>query len=146
MIKKIFAVAFAYILYNEFNKNAKFKYNPMQLKYFKISEFDSPDVKGSGGNMRVSTLIMLEKARELAGVAFRINSGYRTQRHNDTLKNSVKDSAHVRGYAVDIHVTPETKKRIIEALKDAGFTRLGIGANFIHADNDPDKPAATWTY
>mgnify|MGYP003678992235 CR=1 FL=1 len=33
-----------------------------------------------------------------------------------------------------------------EALINVGFTRLGISATFIHADNDPDKADAIWLY
>lgn len=115
------------------------------LTYFSISEFDSPDVYGSGKNMHNSTLLMLDKAREIAGVPFKINSGYRTKAHNAKLKGAVKNSSHTRGYAADIHTTPKTAKVIEQALRKAGFKRIGKYNTFIHADNDPSKPTpATW--
>ena len=58
---------------------------PFELEFFKISEFDSPDLPGSGGKMQVSTLLKLVQARKLAGVPFVINSGYRTPEHNAKL-------------------------------------------------------------
>ena len=48
------------------------------MKYFKLEEFDSPDLKGSGKNMKKDFLVKLDEARELAGIPFKINSGFRT--------------------------------------------------------------------
>ena len=132
---------------NQNNQNIKtFKEMPISLIHFDIEEFDSPDVPGSGGSMRISTLQMLDRARDIAGVPFRINSGFRTPTHNKKV-GGVSNSAHLRGYAVDIHVTNATRERILAALKQAGFNRFGLGATFIHADNDPSlKANTTWTY
>lgn len=119
--------------------------NKVYLKYFSIGEFDSPDAYGSGKKMHNSTLLMLDKAREIAGVSFKINSGYRTKAHNAKLKGAVKNSAHTRGFAADIHTTTKTSKLIEQALRKAGFKRIGKYNTFIHADNDPLKPTpATW--
>ena len=46
----------------------------MDLKYFKINDFDSPDLEGSGINMQKSTLELFEKAREIAKIPFYITS------------------------------------------------------------------------
>lgn len=118
------------------------------LKHFKLSEFDSKDANGkgvgTGDRMRIGTLLMLDIARELAGVPFVINSGYRTPEHNQAV-GGVADSSHVHGYAVDIKTTPATQEKIINALRQAGFDRIGIYKTFVHADNDPTKPRpATW--
>lgn len=113
---------------------------------FYKSEFDSPDAPGSGGNMQVSFMNTLQIARTIAGVSFHINSGYRTQAHNAAV-GGVQNSAHTRGYAADIRITAETKTKILNALTQAGFKRIGIGTTFIHADNDPTLPSpATWYY
>lgn len=119
----------------------------MVLAFFKLSEFDSPDAPGSGGQMRASTLKMLDKAREYAGIPFFITSGVRTDSHNKAV-GGVKDSAHPRGYAVDIRtLTLSDQKKVVKALVKAGFKRIGIGKNFVHADNDPLKPSpAAWGY
>lgn len=116
------------------------------LKYFQLSEFDSPDEKGSGSKMQQSTLQMLDKAREAAGVPFHINSGFRTQTYNDKLKDSVKNSAHLTGHAADIAVTDTTRKRILKALYAQGFRRFGIGSRYVHVDNDSTKNQAVWGY
>ena len=54
----------------------------MSLKYFTYEEFDSPDLANSGINMDRNFLQKLELAREIAGIPFKINSGYRTKEHN----------------------------------------------------------------
>jgi len=117
----------------------KMKTKIKQCKYFTIDEFDSPDIKGSGKNMKATTLLMLCVARKIANVPFKINSGYRTPKHNKDV-GGVTNSAHTRGYAIDIS-TPNGKNQelIVKALRKAGFVRFGIYTNFVHADNDPDK-------
>lgn len=123
-----------------------YKQAPITLKNFKISDFDSPDQKGSGQNMNVVMLKMLDDARTKAGITFKINSGYRTIFHNKAV-GGVGDSSHTRGYAADISATTEEKQRtILKAAYDAGFRRFGVYGTFIHVDSDPGKPKnSIWT-
>jgi len=116
-------------------------------KFFELSEFDSPDAPGSGVKMQRDFLIMLDKAREIAALPFHINSGFRTKDHNNRVGGSPY-SSHMKGWAVDIRVdSNQARFRIVDALLKAGFTRIGMGVNFIHCDCDPSKPARTiWTY
>lgn len=120
----------------------------MKLKYFKLSEFDSPDKLGSGENMQKSTLLKLDDARNIANIPFKINSGFRTKYYNNTLKNSVSNSSHLLGYAVDISCNDSRQRSIIIlSLLAVGFTRIGISKTFIHVDNDPNKiQNVIWTY
>ena len=113
----------------------------MTLKYFKLSEFDSPDLKGSGSNMNYTFLEKLDQARGLAGIPFKITSGFRTEAYQDDLtrrgyKTAKKGtSPHLKGLAADISVKDSRQRFIvINSLLLAGFTRLGIGDNFIHVD------------
>jgi len=120
----------------------------MQLKHFTLSEFDSDDEDGSGvgtgARMQPSTLAMLDNAREIAGVPFKINSGFRTVAHNRAV-GGVANSSHIGGWAADIATTPATQTRILAAVRKAGFRRIGIYRTFIHVDNDPTKPSpAEW--
>ena len=124
----------------------------MNLNYFKIEEFDSPDLPGSGMQMERDFLRKLDKAREIADISFRINSGYRTAEHNAEIyrklgRTEIK-SSHMGGWAADIACTTSiARHKIISALLEAGFNRLGISGRFIHVDCDPDKPAGViWTY
>ena len=116
--------------------------------YFKFKEFDSPDLPGSGEkSMNRSFLEKLDKAREKAGIPFRINSGYRTRAHNKYVGGK-PTSSHMIGRAVDI-ACPDNASRwtIINSLLEVGFNRIGIGSTFIHVDDDPAKsPNVIWIY
>ncbi len=112
-----------------------------QMRHFKISEFDSPDLPGSGINMKLKFLQMLDESRERAGIRFDLGSGYRTIAHNSSV-GGVKDSAHTRGWAADISArTLEQKIKIVRAARSVGFNRFGIYDTFIHLDCDPAKSA-----
>jgi zinc D-Ala-D-Ala carboxypeptidase len=119
----------------------------MELKHFKLSEFDSPDAPGSGSNMKPEFLQRLDNARGLAGIPFKINSGFRTKARNAIVKG-VKDSSHCYGYAADIHcIDLRNRLLMVKALLAAGFTRIGIADGFIHVDCDPQKSKeAIWLY
>lgn len=123
-------------------------------KFFTPVEFDSPDVPGSGENMQSSTVRMLNQAREMTervdgDIYFSITSGYRTPEHNEAV-GGVPNSAHTRGHAADIDIswmTPAQVAASMMALAGVGFRRIGLADNFIHVDNDPQKPTpATWDY
>ena len=116
------------------------------MKYFKLDEFDSPDHKGSGVNMDSNFLELLNNAREIAGIPFKITSGYRTSEHNKKV-GGVQNSSHLNGLAADIAVVLGNERYIIlNALIKAGFKRLGIAKTFIHCDTDNSKPNSVWTY
>lgn len=123
------------------------------LKYFNYQEFDSPDEDGSGlpttdgGKMSISFLHKLDEARAIAGVPFKITSGYRSEKHNATVGGRV-GSSHLKGVAVDIHCNNSADRtKIINALVKVGLgRRIGIAKTFLHTDDDKDKPAAIWLY
>ena len=126
----------------------------MTLKYFKLSEFDSPDLEGSGSNMNYTFLEKLDQARGLAGIPFKITSGFRTEAYQDDLtrrgyKTAKKGtSPHLKGLAADISVKDSRQRFIvINSLLLAGFTRIGIADTFIHVDLDTEKSQnVIWTY
>ena len=124
----------------------------IKLKYFELSEFNSPDQENSGVNMDHTFLRMLDKAREIAGISFKINSGYRSETHNLKVggvprSETNRGSSHLYGFAADISCTNSNHREIIvRSLIQAGFTRLGVAKSFIHVDNDPNKVDALWLY
>ena len=130
----------------------------MTLKYFSRSEFDSPDLEGSGDNMSGEFLEMLDEARGLAtevsgkDFPFKINSGFRTQAYHDSLTKrgykTDKNSPHKKGLAADISVSDSRSRYIVlNSLLLVGFTRFGIADTFIHVDLDTDrKQNIIWTY
>lgn len=108
-------------------------------KYFKESELAC---NCCGEFIEVDELVnRLTKARELAGVPFVINSGYRCPQHNENV-GGVVNSSHTFGYAADIKITDTANRyKILTALLEAGFERVGVYRTFIHVDVDPNKVA-----
>ncbi len=129
------------------------------MRYFEYSEFDCPcktcQANGEGkgeDEMNQDFLDMLDHARHLSGIPFKINSGFRCAAHHRSLKargyKTAKNSPHCDGYAADIHCTDSRSRGyIIGALYEAGFNRIGIGKTFIHTDDHPAKDAdVCWLY
>lgn len=112
-------------------------------KYYDASEFDSPDLMGSGANMHPDTLRKLDNATAHFGSKFTINSGFRTQAHNENV-GGVAGSSHTKGRAIDIATNAYNQEAILDHLKQAGFRRIGIYTHHVHVDDDPQKPDATW--
>lgn len=97
--------------------------------------------------MNILFIKRLQIAREEAQIPFAITSGYRCLKHN-TAVGSQPTSSHILGLAVDLAI-PNSRNRfiVLSALIEAGFTRIGIGSDFIHVDADLDKPPkVVWTY
>lgn len=107
-------------------------------KYFKDNE-----VIG----LKPELISMIDKARGIAGVPFKINSGFRTPEQNKKA-GGVKDSSHMSGKAVDIACTSDSNRyKIVTALLTVGFNRIGIAKTFIHADCDSTKSSnVIWLY
>tara|TARA_B100001093_G_scaffold515924_1_gene593462 strand:- start:693 stop:1103 length:411 start_codon:yes stop_codon:yes gene_type:complete len=120
----------------------------LDLKYFKLKEFDSPDEPGSGNKMNYNFLEKLDYARGNAGIPFKINSGYRTTHYNDNVLGARVGSSHKKGLAVDIHcVGSRNRYIIINALLSVGINRIGIGKTFLHCDLDKSKDNnVMWMY
>ncbi len=115
------------------------------IKHFKSEEFEC---KHCGKVIIESKLIeVLEKLRNKLGKPVIITSGYRCEEHNKEI-GGVPNSAHVRGYAVDIKaISSKTRYEIVNFLLLEGIKRIGIAGNFIHFDVDPEKPSPRiWVY
>ena len=77
------------------------------MLHFVATEFDSPDLPGSGAEfMDEEFLNLLDRARDDSAVAYVITSGFRTPEHSESLKKRgypvARNSAHLRGLAADI--------------------------------------------
>ncbi len=117
------------------------------LKYFNYSEFDSPDVQGSGQLMDKTLLEMLDEVRDKFDKPIHINSGFRTPAHNEAV-GGTENSSHLKGLAVDINCKESGDRfDLINCLLDVGFSRIGVAKTFIHADIDFEKTQGViWTY
>ena len=120
------------------------------MKYFKLREFACNCCGKSKINR--TFLKVLNSARSYSknedgsDVPFIITSGYRCENHPESIKNPT--SSHIKGLAADILVKNSRERAVIlAALMNAGFSRFGIGHNFLHVDLDEDKAQVLiWTY
>jgi len=115
-----------------------------KIKYFKAEEFRC---KHCGKILIHNSLIdILEELRENLKKPVIITSAYRCPVHNRRI-GGVNNSAHVKGYAVDVKANSKTRYEILRFLFAKGITRIGIASNFIHFDVDPKKPQnVVWLY
>jgi uncharacterized protein YcbK (DUF882 family) len=117
------------------------------VKYFEYEEFDSPDIQGSGQLMDTKLLNMIDEAREIYGKPIHVTSGYRTEAHNRKV-GGVDSSSHLKGLAIDVAcVRSDDRFKMLSALLEVGFNRIGVAGTFIHVDIDKDKSQnVIWTY
>lgn len=112
------------------------------MKYFKDSEFACKCCGASGMNPKF--LQMIDEAREIADTPFIITSGYRCEKHNKAVGSTSKN--HTSGKASDISAKDgPSRGKILKGLYLAGFTRIGIAKDFIHADIS-DSVESAWLY
>lgn len=115
------------------------------MNYFTIDEFNC---KCCGQNkMEEGFLERLDTARGVANIPFGINSGYRCPTHNAAIGS--KSENHPSGRAADIRCLSGWERiRIIRALLQTGFNRIGVHPQFIHVDNMDElgAPPSCWFY
>jgi len=109
--------------------------------YFKESEYYCPCGCGLGfEDMDEDFVLKIDRARHYAKVPFVLTSSIRCIKHN-IKEGGSETSSHLIGLANDIKcLTSYYRYRIIYGLMKAGFTRFKIGIDFIHVDDDQDKP------
>ena len=108
--------------------------------------FADEEVRG----LDTELVAMLDKARHRAGISFVITDGLRTPDTN-TDPNAVKDSAHLKGLAVDLRChDSHSLWKILDGFYSVGFKRIGIYVQktdgdvllptHLHIDTDLTKP------
>ncbi len=108
------------------------------IRYFRPREFASPDAFGSGINIDPSIVIICDVTRNIVKVPLIILSGIRTAKYNRKIKGS-KNSAHLRGYAVDIRaLSPRLKFNIVNTALFLKVRRIGVYEKHVHLDTDPN--------
>ena len=118
-----------------------------EIKNFQSSEFDSPDSPGSGVNMNLNFVEILDSIRDSYGHPLSVHSGYRTPEHNAQV-GGVDASAHEEGKAADLSAPTSQERFALVALAvRKGIRRIGIGKTFVHLDVDETKPQdVLWLY
>lgn len=117
----------------------------MTWRYF---TFDEMKCKHCGEcHMDDLFMVQLDSAREIAGIPFHINSGYRCPAHDFEVGGS---GNHPTGRASDIGFEDSRQAfKILEGLIMADFKRIGISfkGKFIHCDRVENRPTpALWSY
>lgn len=115
------------------------------IKHFQPHEFFSPDIEAE--EMNAAFVAELDRIRHVLGQPMTVTSGYRTEAHNKAV-GGVKDSAHMKGLAVDIAV-PDGQYRymLVTTCLARGIVRIGVGKDFVHIDMDKSKNyPRMWVY
>jgi zinc D-Ala-D-Ala carboxypeptidase len=100
----------------------------------KYKNFSELEVKGLDHDF----VVLLDKARDIAGIPFVINSGFRTPEHNKNV-GGVANSSHLSGKAVDLKaINDEEQWLIVNALMKLNIQRITVytESNHIHCDMD----------
>lgn len=122
--------------------------NPTHPK-FPAYEFACRCGCGKGfADMRSPLLSKLYALRDAYGKPIIVTSAIRCPEHNAKVSNA-KNSAHLRGWAVDIKFnTMQEGYDLIALIVKLGFRRFGIkySAHIIHIDDDPSLPAGLIPY
>lgn len=120
------------------------------MKHFLWEEFECPCC--GENDFCPETALKLDATRESAATPFVINSACRCEERNEKVGGKPTSSHLLRDdrpvTAVDIS-TPDSHTRflVMRALIERGWHRIGVGRNFIHADEDTSKPGRLiWTY
>ena len=114
-------------------------------KYFSENEFNS--IGCSLSDLNPVSLQRLDAMRSHYGKPIHLTSAYRS-RQSELDKGRSGTSAHCTGHAFDIKCTNSRDRYllILSALT-CGFSRIGIGRNFIHVDDSPDHTEkVVWHY
>lgn len=111
--------------------------NNVQLtKNFNLQEFQDK----STGEVKVDTelVIKIQALRSKVGKPIKINSGYRTEEHNQEV-GGVVNSQHRLGKAADIVVSGYSPEKIASLAEEVGFRGIGIYPTFTHIDTRDQK-------
>jgi len=102
---------------------------------------------GTLDKMSGELVVRLQNMEGAIGQALFYNSGYRCTECNKK-EGGVKNSAHLRGAAVDIRCkTSGERFALIKTALEHGFKRIGIGKRIIHLDVDGSLPQkVAWLY
>lgn len=111
----------------------------MKYKYFDWRDFERCTPRCDERQMNSLFMHMLDRARQKSGIPFILNSAYRTVAWEKAMGRD-GSSSHTKGVAVDIKCNNSSDRlKIVSALLNVGFKRIGIYDTFIHVDNDKDK-------
>lgn len=120
-------------------------------EHFSVKELASPDT--GEAYVHPDLIAKLELLRASVGFPLIITSGYRTKEWNEKI-GGAKNSYHVKGMAVDIHVVGDKAYDLIDKAIQLGFNGIGVSqklhsdynTRFIHLDIRPKEKRFLWSY
>lgn len=121
--------------------------NRQLQEHFWAREFVCPCCKQEGIKEELVGYLQFARNELPKYSVINITEGYRCIDYTRE-KGRSETSSHLRGLAADIACDNSGYRYyLIEALKKVGFTRIGIGRDFVHCDLDKDKAQnVMWTY
>lgn len=112
------------------------------MKYFSEEEFIMGRVNVFN-KMNTKLLTLLDQLREDVGFALKINSSYRSKKHNEQI-GGAKFSKHLTGQAVDISCKSSHDRAIIVGCALRLGLTVGIAKTFVHIDNREEQIMFTY--
>lgn len=120
-----------------------YKY-PKSVKFFtydellRVARVKDGEEAPSPSCINELSILRLDRARQIAGFPFIVNSSYRSPAY-EVSKGRSGTSAHCLGRAFDIKCRSSRERfLIVKAALEAGFLRIGIYPNFVHVDDSLD--------
>ena len=119
------------------------------LKYLTFEQFDCPYSRYEDTGYKYmdrEILWMLDQAWHLSKIKFKILKGY-VSPDGQLRTKELNNSSHLIGRAAEIRCKdPRKRYKMITALLEVGFTRIGFSEDRIYVDNDDMKPDSIWYF
>ncbi len=113
--------------------------SPEDWRHFDLAEFACPCC--GRNDINHAFVGLLDQARELVNIPFRVSSGFRCQARNRQVSGS-PNSEHLVGLAADILATDsETRFLIVSAALQVGIRRIGVHEHFVHLGASRSHPS-----
>lgn len=102
--------------------------------------------------VRVCRIVQSIRDKHFKGGSFRVSSGWRSKKNNATLRGAVANSTHLRGYALDFHLSAHKNTTVANFINKnyKGFAYAMMSNGGVHYDTNQrvagvPKPIEGWS-
>lgn len=90
-------------------------------------------------DMNEDFMLKMDQAREIAGIPFKINSGFRCSRWNARLTKGKRSTGrHTHGEALDLDINnAEDRAAVVNACVKSGLVSFELAKSYMHVDAAP---------